>query len=230
MRNFFRINNPRIMAVLASVLVLSLSAGYIALAWTEPTGTMPVTVAAPLNTGGIAQTKAGSLAVQGNLTASIFYDADNTAYYVNPAGQTLLAGSVGVGTGAPSVYSKFHILQSSYGYQDSVVESALPSFRLVDNEDGQSSFGFLADGSNLYLDAYTYADRFANSYGSHILTIQSDGKVVISNGGQLCIGTSCVASSTWATIASGAGSSSGPLGGTGADGAFSVTSASQLSR
>jgi len=90
--------SPRALALLASVLVLSLSAGYVVLAWTEPTGTMPVTVAAPLNTGGVAQTKTAALALTGSLTASSFIDFDNNNYYVNPSGQTLLVGPVGIGT------------------------------------------------------------------------------------------------------------------------------------
>jgi hypothetical protein len=91
-------------------------------------------------------------------------------------------------------------LQSSYGYQDSVVESALPSIRLADNENGQAAFGFLAAGSNLYLDSYAYANRFANSYGTHIMTVQSDGKITINNSGQLCIGATCANSTTWNTM------------------------------
>jgi hypothetical protein len=125
------------------------------------------------------------------------------------------AGNIGIGTAAPA--TRLHVLQSSYNYQDSIVESALPSVRLVDSENGQSSFGFLADGSNLYLDAYTYANRFASSYGTHMMTVQSDGKIVINDGGQLCIGTACANSATWNSIISGASG-----GGTGISSDFFV--------
>ena len=62
MSKLFHISSASL-PIIAAVLVLTLSAGYFTLAWTEPSGTMPVTVSAPLNTGSVAQTKTGSLTI-----------------------------------------------------------------------------------------------------------------------------------------------------------------------
>ncbi|MFA7151847.1 MAG: tail fiber domain-containing protein [Candidatus Paceibacterota bacterium] len=81
------------------VITMSLAVNF-AFAWTEPAGAPPSgNVSAPVNVSSTGQTKAGALTVQGNFTAPIFYDGNDAAYYVNPAGQTILAGSVGIGTG-----------------------------------------------------------------------------------------------------------------------------------
>jgi hypothetical protein len=60
--------------------ILFLSLGYIVMGWSEPTSTMPGNYTAPLNTSSSAQSKSGSL------TAPIFYDYNNTGYYINPSG------------------------------------------------------------------------------------------------------------------------------------------------
>jgi len=84
-------------ALIFGVLTMSFLVGYLVLAWTEPGTTPPGgNVPAPLNVGSIAQTKTGSLSFP------IFYDSDNTTYYVNPAGTTVLAGNVGIGTTGPN--------------------------------------------------------------------------------------------------------------------------------
>jgi len=290
--------SPKALALVSSVLVLSLSAGYIALAWTEPTGTMPVTVAAPLNTGGVAQTKTGALALTGNLTAPIFYDADDPAstYYVNPSGQTVLAGlgvngdivlgganekfvfhprtgtgdflqitnqnagggwlwgqgitlrdsgEVGIGTIIP--YSSLNIAGSGTNVSnkgiivgtvgDSIAtgvpllgevgrfEIGFPGWR--DMEPFQIGAKIAAVRKNVYqpnsalvqgtdLAFYTGAGSTGNNPAFHDtssekMRITYDGKVVIDNGGQLCIGSACVASSTWATIVNNAGTGGGTI-------------------
>ncbi|MCX6758958.1 MAG: hypothetical protein NT012_00070 [Candidatus Nealsonbacteria bacterium] len=84
------------LALIFGVLTMSFLVGYLVFAWTEP-GVAPTggNVPAPINVGSTAQTKTGSL------TFPIFYDSDNNAYYVNPAGTTVLAGNVGIGTTSP---------------------------------------------------------------------------------------------------------------------------------
>ena len=236
--------SSRALAVIASAIVLSLSAGYIALAWTEPTGTMPVTVAAPLNTGGVAQTKTGALALTGNLTASSFIDFDNYNYYVNPSGQTLLAGPVGIGTASPGSALDVRgtittgnvgatngpvLLQGYYGdgalsVLGSEYSSGAPilGYGVKPSTSAPGSFLSSSGISNLYRSALTLGGSITFYTGlqqtaaigsavalSPAMTIQNDGKIVINNGGQLCIGTTCVASSTWATMVSGAGSGGG---------------------
>jgi hypothetical protein len=299
--------SSRTLALIASVLVLSLSAGYIALAWTEPTGTMPVTVAVPLNTGNVAQTKSGALAIQGNLTAPIFYDADNTAYYVNPAGQTVLGGDIqlagnivkttgylylsgqngnvfirgtgtnqgirldgtsqfiqayapvtglestlslnpnggfiGIGNSSPtellsignSSSNSLNTRQGAYTYLGSdysawttVLGQNVRARRgtNVGMELGSSYLGSGASAvrmnwNNIEFHAASATDIASLSEGSVFnfpkMTIQSDGKIVINNGGQLCIGTACANSATWNSIVSGASG-----GGTGISSNFFV--------
>jgi len=288
--------SPKALALVSSVLVLSLSSGYIALAWTEPAGTMPVTVAAPLNTGGVAQTKTGALALTGNLTAPIFYDADDPAstYYVNPSGQTVLAGlgvngdivlggynekfvfhprtgtgdflqitnqnagggwlwgqgitlrdsgEVGIGTIIP--YSTFNIAGSGTNVSNkgiivgTIGDSIATSVPLL-GEVGRFEIGFpgwrdmeplqigakiAAVRKNVYqpnsalvqgtdLAFYTGAGSTGTNPAFHDtssekMRITYDGKVVIDNGGQLCIGSACAASSTWATMVSSASTGGG---------------------
>jgi len=92
--------SPKLLTLVFSVLVLCFLATIYIFAWTEP-GSAPPTgnVIAPLNTSSTAQTKTG------NLTFPIFYDSNNTSYYVNPAStySAILAGRVGIGTTTPGV-------------------------------------------------------------------------------------------------------------------------------
>ncbi|MFA5642954.1 MAG: hypothetical protein WC949_00070 [Candidatus Paceibacterota bacterium] len=228
--------SSRALAVISSAIVLSLSAGYIALAWTEPVGTMPVTVAAPLNTGDAAQTKTGALAITGSLTAPIFYDADDPAstYYVNPSGQTVLAGPVGVGTTIP--YSALNVAGSGANISNKgiivgTVGDSISTNVPLYGETGRFEIGFpgwrdveplqigakiAAIRKNVYqpnsalvqgtdIAFYTGAGSTGNNPAFHDtssekMRITYDGKVVIDNGGQLCIGDSCVNSTAWNTI------------------------------
>lgn len=81
---------------------MSLAVSHALGAWQEPVSSPPEgNVSAPINISSIAQTKLGGLTLQGDFTAPIFYDSDNADYYVNPAGQTVLAGNVGIGATNP---------------------------------------------------------------------------------------------------------------------------------
>lgn len=74
-----------------SIIVIVIGTIFLAngliLAWTAPGAAPPAgNVPAPLNVGSTAQTKSGSLRSDTDIRAPIFYDQNNTGYYVNPAG------------------------------------------------------------------------------------------------------------------------------------------------
>jgi hypothetical protein len=80
-------------ALILGVLVMSLLIGYLIFAWTEPFQAPPGgNVAEPLNRSSNPQDKPA------RLTFTEFYDYNNPNYYVNPDGQSVLAGPVGIGT------------------------------------------------------------------------------------------------------------------------------------
>jgi len=206
----------------AAVLALTLSAGYFALAWTEPSGTMPISVDGPITTGSESQTKAGSLSFTSGLTVtsvgqSFALQANKAPYAGNLNFVVGQDGNTGLGTATPATGSKLHIVQNTYKYLDTIVESALPSVRLADSEAGQKAYGILVDGSQLFIDSYSYADRFLNNYGSHLLTIDADGNINIAKNlnvagnitgnkitanTELCVGSSCVNSVAWEAMQS----------------------------
>jgi len=70
---------------LSAILFLALS--FIAYSFTEPT-TMPSSYNPPINTSSTAQTKTGEIG------ASLFRDADNSNYYINPSGNSIIAGKI----------------------------------------------------------------------------------------------------------------------------------------
>jgi len=113
---------------------MSLAVSHALGAWQEPSSSPPGgNVSAPGNISSTGQTKSGALTVQGNLTAPIFYDSDNTDYYVNPAGQTVLAGDVGIGTTSPGAKLQVvgdiqaDIIKSSSHYLQQIKLPAPPS-------------------------------------------------------------------------------------------------------
>ena len=71
---------------LSAILFLALS--FIAYSWNEPTTAMPSGYTAPLNTSFTAQTKTGEIG------ASMFRDADNSNYYINPSGDSIISGDI----------------------------------------------------------------------------------------------------------------------------------------
>ena len=98
------------LALVLAVLTMSILLSYLVLAWTEPSGPPPTgNVPAPLNVGSIQQWKQGGLGVgaktfdltSGQIAASRFYDRDNSAWYIDPAGTSLFSGNVGIGTTSP---------------------------------------------------------------------------------------------------------------------------------
>jgi len=96
-------------AFILSVVILSFLVGYaISRAWTEPTVAPPDgNVSAPVNIGTTAQTKQGGLTVgntSGDFYAPNLIDINDTNYYVNPSGQSVFSGNVGIGTTSPGSY------------------------------------------------------------------------------------------------------------------------------
>lgn len=123
------------LCLIIAVFIMSFAVGYKVLSWTGPTGTAPASnTAAPINVSSTAQTKSG------NLSAAIFYDADDTAYYINPSNATsaLLSGRVGIGTTA-TTYGTLYIKQSS-----DVDENGIG----IINSGGGRSIRIWVDGSN----------------------------------------------------------------------------------
>jgi hypothetical protein len=102
------------LALFLAVLIFALGAVLATIAWTEPTSAPPGgNIPAPINVGSQAQTKQGPLTTVGALTSNtalyspIFYDLDNTSWYVNPSGTSVFSGNVGIGTTSPT--AKLHI-------------------------------------------------------------------------------------------------------------------------
>ncbi len=100
----FKFSKP--IALILGVFILSLMAGYVLADWKEPTAEPPGdNVEAPINVGGDEQTKSGHLIISNPLgiTAPIFYGYGPPAntYYINPDGQSVLVGPVGIGEQIP---------------------------------------------------------------------------------------------------------------------------------
>lgn len=144
-----------------SVVLLSLAISFTFAAWQEPSSSPPDgNVSAPINISSTAQTKSGGLTLQGDFTAPIFYDSDNTDYYVNPAGQTVLAGNVGIGTTSPGAKLEVNgdVLADAFYYSSD--ESLKRDIKVLDNslekilelegvsfdwkENGEASIGLIA--------------------------------------------------------------------------------------
>ncbi|MBZ9578469.1 shufflon system plasmid conjugative transfer pilus tip adhesin PilV [Patescibacteria group bacterium] len=95
-------------ALILGVLIMSFLVGYLVLAWTEPAvGPPGGNVPAPLNVGGGAQTKTGTLSFP------TFYDSNDNSWWVDPAGgaggySALFQGKVGIGTTTPA--QRLHVV------------------------------------------------------------------------------------------------------------------------
>jgi len=99
-------------ALTFGVLVLCFVIGFIVFAWTEPSVAPPGgNVPTPLNVGSIEQWKEGELGIgstplfdinPGGIAASAFYDIDNNSWYIDPAGNSVFSGNVGIGKKIPT--------------------------------------------------------------------------------------------------------------------------------
>lgn len=72
--------------------VFFLSAAFITFSWVEITTNMPSSYTTPIDTSGTAQSKSGTL------SAKDFYDNDNSSYYINPSGNSVISGKITTGT------------------------------------------------------------------------------------------------------------------------------------
>ncbi|MDD4068404.1 MAG: hypothetical protein PHV65_05960 [Bacteroidales bacterium] len=97
--------------------------------WSEPVTSMPSGYTAPLNTSSTAQTKTGELG------ASSFRDADDSNYYINPSGNSVVAGTI---TAANPVENN-HV--STKGYVDGLLGN-------VEQEVSLSNLVYIADKQN----------------------------------------------------------------------------------
>jgi len=79
-------NKKTLIFLLSAMLFLTTS--FIVYSWTEPTTPMPGGYTAPLNTSATAQNKVGELG------AASFVDADDSNYYINPSGDSIMSGNV----------------------------------------------------------------------------------------------------------------------------------------
>jgi len=72
--------------------IFFLSAAFMVFSWVEVTTNMPSSYTTPIDTSATAQSKFGTLSAQA------FYDNDNSSYYVNPSGDSVVSGKITTGT------------------------------------------------------------------------------------------------------------------------------------
>ena len=85
------INNTMKFKYLFFIVLSCLVVGYAVFSWSEPTAPMPSGYTALINTSSTAQTKTGEIG------ASMFRDADNSNYYINPSGNSVVSGTISGG-------------------------------------------------------------------------------------------------------------------------------------
>jgi len=87
--------SPKIIALIFSILVICFATAFYIIAWQEPSQTAPEgNVAAPINVGTIPQAKAG------RISATEFYDYNDSNYYLNPNGGSKLKEGIKIDEGA----------------------------------------------------------------------------------------------------------------------------------
>jgi len=218
MSKLFHISSATL-PLLAAVLVLSLSAGYFTLAWSEPSGTMPASVDAPINTSNIAQTKAGSLTLGGSLhvpagadglvvdsaggisiytnelnvkSGSLFLGYRNTSNTIIQAN----SGNVGIGTTAPLAKLAVGGTGSSGDAIAAYANSANSAlYAEQQNSTGGGYAGYFKGDSNITRNLFVGGN--INATGT------------INSATALCVNSVCANSTTWNNIVIGAGSGSG---------------------
>ena len=121
------------LSIVAIVIGSIFLANGLILAWTVPGSSPPGSNAsAPLNVGSTAQTKSGSLSSNSDIRAPIFYDQNNTGYYVDPAGTTRLNAvtpnriNITTGNSPNAGYSHYAIYEEpgtwAHPYPDLMIE------------------------------------------------------------------------------------------------------------
>jgi hypothetical protein len=84
--------NTKSLSLILSLFVISSLGGYIIYAWTGPMSAPPdANTPRPLNIGDVDQDKAA------RISATEYYDADNSSFYVNPSGDSSISGILTIG-------------------------------------------------------------------------------------------------------------------------------------
>ena len=103
-------SNYKIIGLLFSFFILSLSFGFLMQAWTGPTSAPPGgNLPRPINIGSDDQEKAG------RISATEFYDADDPDFYINPSGASKVSGSVSIGGNLVDLTNSKTIYDASTG-------------------------------------------------------------------------------------------------------------------
>ncbi len=147
-------------AFLSSILILSFASALFILAWTSPAEVPPGgNVDTPINVGTSPQAKAG------RISATEFYDYNDNAYYLDPDGQSVLAGPVGIGTVSPSASLDI----AGDGVSGPSLEVA--DTRLVAFKYGPA--GFNVTGAPIIL-KYTYSGgTYGKNFGSWLIELSA---------------------------------------------------------
>jgi hypothetical protein len=104
-------SNYKKISFILGTIIMSVIAGYLAFAWTEPTAAPPgANVSAPINVGTTTQHKAGEIG------ATRFVDTTNPSWFVSPAAplSAALFGNVSIGTTTPG--RKLAIVDPGVGF------------------------------------------------------------------------------------------------------------------
>jgi len=99
--------NKKILIFSLSIIAISLTS-YMVFGWSEPKTTMPSFYSSPINTSATAQTKVGAL------TVPIIYDYNNSAYYIDPSGNSSISGKIISGTSTTSADTAKTIATKDY--------------------------------------------------------------------------------------------------------------------
>lgn len=108
---------------LSAILFLALS--FIVYSWNEPVANMPSGYTAPLNTSATAQNKVGELG------AASFVDADDSDYYINPSGNSVVSGKIVMenstaSTDIPTTIATKGYVDTEIARVESLVNGSLP--------------------------------------------------------------------------------------------------------
>jgi len=150
-----------------SIIIIVIGSIFLAngliLAWTAP-GSAPSAgnVSTPLNVGSTAQTKSGSLRSDVDMRATVFYDQDNTGYYVNPAGASIfndlktyddiyVGSSSGDDTADMYIADKIYDWDNTGYYINPAGVSRLNDIRPNIMYDGQNTSYYVDPASNSWL-------------------------------------------------------------------------------